>query len=329
MIIEFENSLEDYSKSSLEFLKKYFVNSLLASALVSFIITSFIDSSKDVKFEWFDNFLIFLGLTLVITAFYNLKSVYNGYKISKLVKKTPAFLGKKRIVIEADGLIYGIQSIKYEWSLIKKIDDLPNYIYLILHSNFSIIINKKGLQNSEINDFIKEVSGHIVYKKSFFEKITSKRLYKFGFIGLIPNFGLISGTVLIVQGFIRKDNKMKMIGVGGILFTPLFWYVFLNSDFQKDNLTQFTNLQLNEVVKDLEFYKSKNGQYPDSLGQLKLQNKFFNDQELFSNDFDFKKSKSARFYYKKVESDYILKSFGPDLILNTKDDIYPELKIEK
>lgn len=159
--------------------------------------------------------------------------------------------------------------------------------------------------------------------------MTSKSLYKLGFIGLIPNFGLIAGIVLIFQGFIRKDNKMKLIGLAGILFTPLFWYIFLNSDFQKKNLIQFTNIQLNEVVKDLEFYKSKNGQYPDSLAQLRPQNKFFSDQELFSNEFDFNKSKPARFYYKKLENDYVLKSFGPDLILNTKDDIYPELKIEK
>lgn len=166
-------------------------------------------------------------------------------------------------------------------------------------------------------------------KKSFLDSVTAKLLYRLGFVGLIPNFGLISGTVLIVQGFIRKDNKMKIIGLAGILFTPLFWYIFLNSDFQKSNLIQFTNMQLNTVVKDLEFYKSKNGQYPDSLGQLKLQNKFLNDQELFSNEFDLKKQKPARFYYKKLENDYLLKSFGPDLILHTKDDIYPELKIQK
>jgi hypothetical protein len=162
-------------------------------------------------------------------------------------------------------------------------------------------------------------------EKSFLARISSKALYKFGFLGLVPNFGLIFGAVLIVQGFIRKDNKMKIIGFAGILFTPIFWYIFLNSDFQKNNLIQFTNIQLNEIVKDLEFYRSKKGQYPDSLAQLKSQNKFFNDQELFSNEFDFKKSKPPGFYYKKINNDYVLKSFGPDLILNTKDDISPEL----
>ena len=157
-------------------------------------------------------------------------------------------------------------------------------------------------------------------------KIASKSLYKFGFVGLILNFGLISGAILIVQGFVRKDKKMKMIGLAGILFTPLFWYFYLTNDFHKEHLIQFTNHQLNEVVKDLEFYKSKNDRYPDSLAQLKSQNKFFRDDEFFSNKFDFEKAKSARFYYKKIGNDYMLKSFGPDLILNTQDDIYPELK---
>ena len=156
--------------------------------------------------------------------------------------------------------------------------------------------------------------------------MTSKSLYRLGFIGLIPNFGLISGAILIVQGCIRKDDKMKMIGLIGILFTPLFWYVFLNSDFYKNNLIKITNIQLNTVVKDLEFYKSKSGKYPDSLGQLKSQNNFLDLQEVFSNEFDFNKSKTVKFYYKKLENDYILKSFGPDMILSTDDDIYPELK---
>nr|WP_294784917.1 hypothetical protein [uncultured Flavobacterium sp.] len=157
-------------------------------------------------------------------------------------------------------------------------------------------------------------------------KITSKSLYKLGFIGLIPNFGLISGAILIIQGFIRKDHKMQLIGFAGILFTPLFWYLFLTSNFHKEHLIQFTNHQLNEVVKDLEFYKSKNDYYPDSLAQLKSQNKFFFDDEFFNDEFDFRKAKPARFYYKKNGNDYILKSFGPDLILNTQDDIYPDLK---
>ncbi|MES2573385.1 MAG: hypothetical protein V4572_00445 [Bacteroidota bacterium] len=163
-------------------------------------------------------------------------------------------------------------------------------------------------------------------EKSFFQKISSKTLYKFGFVGLIPNFGLISGGILLLQGFIRKDNKMKMIGLSGILFTPVFWYVYLNSDFHRDHLIQFTHIQLNEVVKDLEFYKIKKGQYPDNLAELKLQNKFSNDQEFFNSEFNFEKSIPLRFYYKRVENDYILKSLGPDLILNTDDDIYPELK---
>ncbi|KUJ63092.1 hypothetical protein AR687_02755 [Flavobacteriaceae bacterium CRH] len=325
MIIEFENSLEDYSKSSREILKKYFFNTILASAGIASIITFFTVSIIGLNFDWLETCLIFLVSTIIITFLYNLKTAYNGYTIRKIVSKNSLFLGKKIIITDEDGLNYGSQNKKYEWSSIKKMDNLPNYIYLILHNNTSILINKKGLQNSEINNFVRELSDNIIVKKTFLEKITSKKLYKLGFLGFIPNFGLLAGIVLIFEGFIRKDNKMKLIGLAGIFFTPLFWYFFLNSDFHERHLIQFTDHRLNEVVKDLEFYKSKKGQYPDSLGQLKSKNKFFFDEEFFSDEFDFKKSKPARFYYKKTDKDYVLKSFGPDLILDTKDDIYPEL----
>ncbi|WPO80282.1 hypothetical protein [Flavobacterium sp. KACC 22761] len=163
-------------------------------------------------------------------------------------------------------------------------------------------------------------------KKTFFDKISSQILYRLGFAGLFPNLGLITGGILLFHGFKRKDLKMKIIGIASILFTPLFWLLLENSELHKKQLIELTKYQLNEVVKDLEFYKSKNGQYPDSLAELKPQNKFFNDEELFINEFDFTKSKLVRFYYKKVENDYILKSSGPDLILGTKDDIYSQLK---
>lgn len=330
MVLEFENSEEDYSKSSSELVKKYFWKTILYYSLISLVLASVFTSIDNSKFYWSEFILIFVILLVIITITNTLRSFYNSKKVNKSIKKDLAlYIDKKRIITEPDGFFYGSKNIKYEWSSVNKIEDLPSYIFLILHNKTSIIISKKGLQNSEIDNFVSEVSENIIYKKSFFGKISSKTLYKLGFIGLIPNFGLLSGTILIVQGFIRKDNKMKLIGLAGILFTPVFWYFFLTSDFQKNNLTQFTNIQLNEVVKDLEFYKSKNGQYPDSLTQLKPQNKFFNDQELFSNEFDFKKSKPSRFYYKKTDNDYVLKSFGPDLILNTKDDIYPELKTKK
>lgn len=162
--------------------------------------------------------------------------------------------------------------------------------------------------------------------KVFLKKKTPKKLYLLGFAGIFPNLGLITGTILVFQGFKRRNNKLKLLGLAGILFTPLFWYVFSHSDLHKRQTIELTNYRLNEVVKDLEFYNIKNGQYPDSLAQLKKQNNFFADEELFNEGFTFKKIKPARFYFKRLDNDYVLKSFGPDLILNIKDDIYPEFK---
>lgn len=157
-----------------------------------------------------------------------------------------------------------------------------------------------------------------------------KNIYWLGYLGLIPNIGLIIGAVLLIKGFGRSDNNLKLIGIGNILFTPLFWFIFLNfmvntSVLNKSNI-KFTNKFLNEIVRDLENYKYENGIYPDSLAMLRKQNRLLNDNEIF-HEFKFLiKPKPNKFYYKRTDSNYILKSWGPDKILNTKDDIYPRYR---
>lgn len=161
----------------------------------------------------------------------------------------------------------------------------------------------------------------------------TNQIYWLGIIGFIPNFGLIIGSILIYLGFKRADNKLKYFGIANILFTPIFWSIIFyfnnNGNLYKNSNIEFTNYYLNEVVKDLAYYKTMNGQYPDSLAELKKQNKFHRDIEVFTEIAFFKKNSPSKFYYKKINDDYILKSYGPDRILNTKDDIYPIFKQAK
>jgi hypothetical protein len=157
----------------------------------------------------------------------------------------------------------------------------------------------------------------------------NKKIYWLGLLGLIPNLGIVIGCVLIFLGFKRKDNKLKLIGLSDILFTLIFWFLFIqftnSSSIVKNANYQMTIHYLDEVVKDLEYFKSKNGFYPDSLGELRKQNKFFIDEEVFGRDEMFKEEKRDKFYYQKTNDDYILKSFGEDRKINTEDDIYPNL----
>ena len=78
---------------------------------------------------------------------------------------------------------------------------------------------------------------------------------------------------------------------------------------------------INSLVRDIEYYKLKNGSYPNSLEQLSS-----NDNIVQIYDPILTRRPGAnetKFNYKKTGDTYILFSSGLDRIANTKDDIYP------
>lgn len=152
------------------------------------------------------------------------------------------------------------------------------------------------------------------------------------FITFIPNFGFLFGLFLIIIGVANRKKKLIIWGIFGILFTPFFWLVFLivmeisgsNTEASKA-LTKHT---LNELVKDLEYYKVKNKKFPDNLEELKKQNQFFDDTDNSNLSFlPWNNSKVEKVYYKRInDSTYILKAKGTDKLLDTNDDVFPDLK---
>ena len=84
-----------------------------------------------------------------------------------------------------------------------------------------------------------------------------------------------------------------------------------------------SQMQLNTLMKDIEFYKIKNGAYPDSLEQISKDDPMaWIDDPLQSG---FGNSENIKFNYQKVGNHYYLFSSGIDGIPNTKDDIYPQV----
>ena len=331
MKIEYKLKPEDYKNALIEFLIAEFCKRIIIIFLIPLIV-SFIIAEKPIDWIIFIiTFIIsFFGIIIILFG----KSVFDIYKTDDLIKKNPLYIGEKSIFLEDDGIVFGKENpTKYDWSSIKSVEDLTNYIIVILQNNTSYTINKKELKNEEIANLIGKIKSKIITSSIDSSVKKSKNIYWLGFVGLIPNIGLIVGGILMFLGFKRKDNKLKLIGLGSVLFTPIFWFLFIhfsnNSETFNDAKIEFTNHCLNEVVKDLEYYKSVNGFYPDSLGELRKQNKFFNDNEMFGSEEILGNVKSTKFYYKKNEKDYILKSHGQDLKLNTKDDIYPKFKEPK
>ncbi len=155
---------------------------------------------------------------------------------------------------------------------------------------------------------------------------SAKHLYGRGWLGLIPLVGGFVGIGLIILGVFKyRDKKLIIIGTAALLFTVVIYsslfYMTAYSDTVGQGTAKISEKYLNSLVKDIEFYKLKNGTYPDNLEQL-----LSNDDivEIYDPMLTRRPgAKETKFNYKKTGDTYILFSSGLDRIPNTKDDIYP------
>ena len=102
-----------------------------------------------------------------------------------------------------------------------------------------------------------------------------------------------------------------------IVYSTLF-YVGFKSEFGKKGWETHVQMQLNTLIKHIEYYKLENGVYPDSLQQFKSMNEFISIT-------DPTQSLGTYYNYKNLGDKYLLFSSGKDRIPNTEDDIFPEI----
>ena len=150
--------------------------------------------------------------------------------------------------------------------------------------------------------------------------------------GLIPIVGLVIGIILLSKGTLLRNRILRYIGTACIVFNPLLiislFYFGFKSAAGKEQMIRLAKFELNETMKEIELYKMENGQYPDSIQLLMIENKRVPvedpmSESLFSSKFKF-------FCYKKIDSNhYTLFSAGFDQIPNTSDDIYPEMSLSQ
>ena len=157
----------------------------------------------------------------------------------------------------------------------------------------------------------------------------SKPPYLLGLICLIPLVGAFVGLGLLLYGLLKyKDKWLSIIGAGGILWTVIVYgslfYTGTHASVIKKGFEDISQMQLNSLVKNIEYYKLSHGQYPDSLKQLLIDDKLapINDAVQGMN------TKANSYYnYQKVGGKYTLFSSGQDGIPNTKDDLLPQVTI--
>ena len=101
----------------------------------------------------------------------------------------------------------------------------------------------------------------------------SKPPYLLGLLCLIPFVGPFVGVGLLLYGLLKyKDKWLSIIGAAGILWTIIVYstlfYPGTHALVFKKGFEGISQLQLNSLVKNVEFYKMQHGQYPESLKQL-------------------------------------------------------------
>ncbi len=162
------------------------------------------------------------------------------------------------------------------------------------------------------------------------EKINRKKTtppYKLGYLGIIPLVGFFVGIGLTLYGIFRyKDRKLTLIGIACLLFTVLVYssLFYIGSNYSgtgKKASEKIAQIQLNDLLKDIEYYKLQKGNYPESLKQLEKPNEpvAINDPTQSGLGKDY-------FNYKNLGDKYTLYSSGRDQIKNTVDDIYPVIE---
>lgn len=158
-----------------------------------------------------------------------------------------------------------------------------------------------------------------------------------GGISFIPGIGIIFGIVAIIWGLITKregGKKLAIIGGCGVgfsavLYLALFYFGFVQRGGVYDDLrAKLGESTITSLMQAIEFYKTQNGQYPDSLETLR-KSLPKNSMVFVYDPTDVKISGEPRyFYYELKDKDhYYLLGVGPDGQPFTNDDILPKVDV--
>ena len=95
------------------------------------------------------------------------------------------------------------------------------------------------------------------------EPSSGRHLYGRGWLGLIPLIGFFVGVGLLVLGIVRyRDKKLIWIGAAAMSFSIVLYgslFIYLNSDANRRSFAPVSRQLLDDLVKNIEFYKLQNG----------------------------------------------------------------------
>jgi hypothetical protein len=157
-------------------------------------------------------------------------------------------------------------------------------------------------------------------------KTRSKTGYVFGGLSFIPGIGVIFGLVAIVIGAVKGENRVAMLGVGGIAFTfvvgaALFFFRLVPTyapyaAMQSGVAEQFIRIDAGQIA----LYKHQHGRLPKTLDEIpKGQRIAFSPFDVWGRPIDTWGKPIA--YTVNDDGTFELHSAGPDGQFGTADDI--------
>lgn len=335
MEIEYQLSKKDY----IGFHKLYSKDLVFRRPWIPILFTVllFFPLSGDGHNLWRALLALFISPILVFLIFFLVPFLISLGRLNRTIAKERPVFERKKISIVEEGLLIESEIGKNirKWESFNSVGFNDRFIYLWLVDKKYFLIPKSAFSSEvEVSNFLGLIQhkfpfAHINGKSQINNFTTNKKPNYFrGLLGLIPVAGAVMGIIFIADGISKfKDKRFILIGLGGIVFNAcIFLFCFYYFDFPiklKLAFVPVSQNQVNTLLKDVEFYKLKNGIYPDSLGQLKTDSLDMSIYDpLLENE---KLNKNSEYNYHKVGNHYYLFSSGVDGIPNTKDDIYPQV----
>lgn len=336
MEIEYQNTKADYLNSC----KAHFA-ARLKKGIVLFILLSLLVAANAVgqSFKGQTFFIVFfVALAALLLIVFFIPYLIATIQLNKSISKDGVYLQRNKLSTTETGLIF--QSItktaELDWQSINSIGSSDNYIEIQLADKIALLIPKRFFASEiDVVNFTGIVQTGIIKTRGTLNKFSpaitkrNKPPYLLGLLCLIPLIGAFVGLGLLLYGLLKyKDKWLSIIGAAGILWTIVaystLFYAGTHASVFKEGFQDMSQMQLNSLVKNIEYYKLTHGQYPDSLQQILKDDKLAVINDVAQG----MKIKEISYYnYKKIGDKYSLFSSGQDGIPNTKDDLFPQVTI--
>lgn len=325
MNFQFPINKEDCRKSLKEYFRYLFLPAFTISFIFALIISYSVgDWNREISdFNW-KNFLIsFVICILVFLYFYWGRKYLKSFKaLKKFEEKDEDFILNIRFL--EDGIRFKrmgteVETIK-KWGEFKRFFQSKEFTNFHFTDGTYLFVKNESLikDNEEFVPIIQE-------KIKPFTSEMGKTLIWYSFIPLI---GFIFGFLFFVRGIFDRHLKNFFIGILSFIFSVItFWCFTYFMDVTGKNTgsdTYKNKNNLNQIVKELAYYKLKNGKIPETLDSLKIQNNFLIlvEVETYSNPFSDVEIRDI--YYENRDSTFVLRTLGPDGKPFTEDDVLPD-----